>query len=268
MEVNFWRGASPPRSILSDRKRLQRIRGTGMRSLLDHDDCGSNRSTVMNGIDTGKLEHDAVRKRFHAFRHHALTAFLLTLAATLTPPPLLAEDAQPDQVAAQGQACMRGCVSEFRVCQSDTKTKSEPGRCDTGAITCTVTCRECVSALRQCAAKDGSASAPAPQCYQAYADCARATRAKRNPPGRAPILFTSGDGASVESAIVITGARDSFEGITAESFWVSRHRDNWRKGRQFLLNHGGRRFDQIEYTLPDGSKQTLYFDVTDFFGKM
>ena len=40
----------------------------------DHDDFGSNRSKIMNVIDSNSLEHDVVRKPLRTFRHHALGA--------------------------------------------------------------------------------------------------------------------------------------------------------------------------------------------------
>ena len=41
---------------------------------LDHDDFGSNRSKIINVIDSNKLEHDVVRKPLLTFRHHALVS--------------------------------------------------------------------------------------------------------------------------------------------------------------------------------------------------
>ena len=38
----------------------------------DHDDFGSNRSKIINVIDSNKLEHDVVRKPLRTFRHHAV----------------------------------------------------------------------------------------------------------------------------------------------------------------------------------------------------
>jgi hypothetical protein len=40
----------------------------------DHDDFGSERSKIINVIDSGKLEHDVVRKPLRTFRHHALVS--------------------------------------------------------------------------------------------------------------------------------------------------------------------------------------------------
>ena len=44
----------------------------GLPARLDHDDFGSNRSKIMNVIDSNTLEHDVARKPLHTFRHHAL----------------------------------------------------------------------------------------------------------------------------------------------------------------------------------------------------
>jgi hypothetical protein len=38
------------------------------------------------------------------------------------------------------------------------------------------------------------------------------------------------------------------------------------KGTQALMNSGGKSYDRIEITTREG-KKTIYFDITDFFGK-
>jgi tetratricopeptide (TPR) repeat protein len=73
---------------------------TPRRATLDHDDFGSNRSKIMNVIDSNKLEHDVVRKPLRTFRHHALGA--IVLAASLMAAPQFAAavpDSNPNPVA-------------------------------------------------------------------------------------------------------------------------------------------------------------------------
>ncbi len=81
------------------------------------------------------------------------------------------------------------------------------------------------------------------------------------------ITFEGGDGSSIETAVVIKGAKDTEEGIEAEAKWVRKVHRNWTKGTQALLDQNGRKYDRIEYSTPEGGTKTIYFDITDFFGK-
>ena len=58
---------------------------------LDHDDFGSNRSKIINVIDSNKLEHDVIRKPLRTFRHHALGLNLAGLAMTCSKDGFAAE---------------------------------------------------------------------------------------------------------------------------------------------------------------------------------
>ncbi len=57
--------ALKPRTSLADQ-------GSSSTDPLDHDDFGSNRSKIINVIDSNRIEHDVVRKPVPTFRHHAL----------------------------------------------------------------------------------------------------------------------------------------------------------------------------------------------------
>jgi hypothetical protein len=79
------------------------------------------------------------------------------------------------------------------------------------------------------------------------------------------ITFEGGDGEAPEHAVVIKGARNGREGVTAESGWIAKTHPDWRMGRQSLIT-GTKTYDRIEYVTPQGRK-TIYFDISDFFGK-
>lgn len=80
------------------------------------------------------------------------------------------------------------------------------------------------------------------------------------------ITFEGGDGSSMEKAIIILGAKDSGEGVPAESAYIKKHFRGYEKKMQGLLSKDGKYYDQI--TLEKGNKKiVLYFDITDFFGK-
>jgi hypothetical protein len=70
----------------------------------------------------------------------------------------------------------------------------------------------------------------------------------------------------MEKAVVIKGAKDEEAGVAAESAWMEQKFPGFVKGTQALMNSGGKSYDRIEITTREG-KKTIYFDITDFFGK-
>jgi len=82
----------------------------------------------------------------------------------------------------------------------------------------------------------------------------------------AGIHFAGGDGSSVEKAVVILGATES-TGTRAEYLWLDSHYPGWQSHDQSLLNQGHRVYDVMSFTMPDGSRHNVYFDITDYFGK-
>lgn len=80
------------------------------------------------------------------------------------------------------------------------------------------------------------------------------------------IIFDGGDGSSMESAVIIRNAANESEGVAAESQWMRKVHPGWVKGTQGLFQKNGRHYDRIDYT-NRGEKLTIYFDITDFFGK-
>ena len=82
-----------------------------------------------------------------------------------------------------------------------------------------------------------------------------------------PVEFAGGDGGSIESAVVIRGAKHETEGISAEHRYLSAHFGSWFLKRQALLNQKGRVYDLMEITDQNGNRRSVYFDITDFFAK-
>lgn len=89
------------------------------------------------------------------------------------------------------------------------------------------------------------------------------------PPPKPPtvIKYAGGNGSSIENAVVILGA-DEMSGVRAEYSWLDKHFPGWKGENQSLLSQKGKDYDVMDFTLPDGSKHTIYFDITDYFGKM
>jgi len=91
------------------------------------------------------------------------------------------------------------------------------------------------------------------------------------PPRPAGVWFEGGDGSSRENAVVVRGAVWEMEGIAATFAWME-----WHFGRKdqdwTLVTHstGGdehRKIDTFVVTLADGSRRTVFFDVSESYGK-
>ena len=80
------------------------------------------------------------------------------------------------------------------------------------------------------------------------------------------VNYSGGDGSSLEQAVVIKGAKDEEAGVAAERTWMEQRYPGFHKGQQALLGAGGKHYDEIRITTREGHK-TVYFDITDFFGK-
>lgn len=86
------------------------------------------------------------------------------------------------------------------------------------------------------------------------------------------LAYEGGDGDSPEDAIRIRGAVGEFDGVGAEYDYASaahgkRDRD-WRLERQTLINKLGRVYDRLDIALAGGGRRTLYFDITEFYGRL
>ena len=86
------------------------------------------------------------------------------------------------------------------------------------------------------------------------------------------IRFEGGDGLSIESAIIINGAKNEGEGITAEYVYIGKkhgERDiDWKPFMQSFLGKNGNHYDKIQIEdIKNNIKISYYFDITAFFGK-
>jgi len=86
----------------------------------------------------------------------------------------------------------------------------------------------------------------------------------------ARIIERTGD--SVSEAIVILDAEDEVDGVAVEYEYLARKFGN--KGRYWTLKHqslvvkGHKHCGRVDIVLSDGRERTLYFDITDFSGKL
>ena len=86
------------------------------------------------------------------------------------------------------------------------------------------------------------------------------------------VTFKGGPGDTTETAVVISGAPNSMVGIDAEYYFLAkqfgRQNVDWRLKRQSVLNQKGKVFDRMDLEMKDGSKKTVFFDISEFFGKL
>jgi len=91
------------------------------------------------------------------------------------------------------------------------------------------------------------------------------------PQSQPMVTFEGGSGDTPAAAVIIRGAADGIVGVAAEYRYLEgkfgqKMRD-WRLKKQELLQENGRVFDVMHLELADGSRRTIYFDITEFFGK-
>ncbi len=80
-------------------------------------------------------------------------------------------------------------------------------------------------------------------------------------------LYSGGDGLSCESAVVVH-ASDTLAGVQAEYAWVRAHYPGYQKGGQALTECGDKPADRLDIRTADGKEVSLYFDISNFFGKL
>jgi hypothetical protein len=101
---------------------------------------------------------------------------------------------------------------------------------------------------------------------------AQATAPAPDKPAKPKITFKGGPGDTPETAVVISGAPNSRVGIDAEYYYLMKKfgqpNVDWKLKRQSVLHKNGRHYDRMEIELKDGSKKTIFFDITEFFGKL
>ena len=84
----------------------------------------------------------------------------------------------------------------------------------------------------------------------------------------ADTIGTDEPGLTIETAIVLEDATSELNGVSAEHAYTSKHYPGWRWKTQSLVEHEGRPHDVIELVGPNGETKTIYFDITNWFGKL
>jgi hypothetical protein len=105
-----------------------------------------------------------------------------------------------------------------------------------------------------CESKEAQTAAPAKEPKTAGHPTVRAT-------------IIGGDGSSVEKAVIIKSP-DNFIGVRIEYTWIKKNCPGWQLEKQSSFKAGNKIYDKMEFRTPDGQRKTIFFDITDFYGKM
>jgi hypothetical protein len=77
---------------------------------------------------------------------------------------------------------------------------------------------------------------------------------------------TERDGSSFEKAILIK-EKNEMAGIDAEYAWIKQNYPDSKLKGQSLVNHDNKPYDIIKIKTSDGKELSIYFDISNFFGK-
>jgi len=89
---------------------------------------------------------------------------------------------------------------------------------------------------------------------------AAATPALAQTPAAAP-------GSSIQTAIQLPGVRNETQGVDAEYGYIKKNFPGWNLKAQSLVPEKGHQYDAITISGPGGKVQTIFFDITTWFGK-
>ncbi len=81
------------------------------------------------------------------------------------------------------------------------------------------------------------------------------------------VSLSGGDGSSFAKAIVVKAPTDH-AGVNAQHDYIGKHFGKWRTIGVQSVEHNKRLFDIMTFTTANGKKHTLYFDITDYYGKL
>lgn len=74
-------------------------------------------------------------------------------------------------------------------------------------------------------------------------------------------------GSTVQTAIQLPGVGNETQGVDAEYTYIKKNFPGWKLKAQSLVPEKGHQYDAITITGPGGKVQTVFFDITAWFGK-
>ena len=104
-------------------------------------------------------------------------------------------------------------------------------------------------------------AAPTPAASAPAAPPSAAKEAAKSPG------YEGGDGLSCESRVIIRGATGSANGVPMEYAWIKQKYPGFRMRQQSLRQCAGKPADVLDITTAEGKDLSIYFDISDFFGK-
>ena len=80
------------------------------------------------------------------------------------------------------------------------------------------------------------------------------------------VTYSGGDGSTIGKAVLIR-ATSARIGVRAEYTWLAQKYPGYKRISQSLQTPGGKPYDLIEIQTSDGRSMSVYFDISEFFGK-
>ena len=84
---------------------------------------------------------------------------------------------------------------------------------------------------------------------------------------KALVNSPANDGSSYDKAIFITEKYES-QGVDAEYKWIAKTYPGAKTYKQVMAYHEKKPYDILYITTPDGKEITVYFDISNFYGKL
>jgi hypothetical protein len=111
-----------------------------------------------------------------------------------------------------------------------------------------------------------AACATTPPATQSAPAAATDTAPAETRPTTPHAVIIPARGLSCNSAIVIKATTEQ-TGIAEENAWIRENYPGARKVGQSLLTCNGKTADQVDIETANGRKVSVYFDISNFFGK-
>jgi hypothetical protein len=84
---------------------------------------------------------------------------------------------------------------------------------------------------------------------------------------KAGVTFSNSDGASIASAITVSGATSETEGLEAELEYLRNRFPNATDRPGKLITTETRTYEEFDIVTSNGKTQTVYFNVSEFIGR-
>jgi len=76
------------------------------------------------------------------------------------------------------------------------------------------------------------------------------------------------NGTTPEQAIVFPNVKGSITGVPMEYKWIKENHPGFRPVKQLLIEKQGQMYDVIYIENENGEKKAVYFDITNWYGRL